>query len=247
MDFKLGKLQADLGVTAFENMFLDMYVEKADANALKFYLLVYKDIYNQGNIDKPKIMKKLKLSEDDYQNFINYWVGMGAFRESKDINGKTYIEVVSFRQMVYGDNTIKDNNEASLDIAGRKALMFENIESIIDRALTQADITRIHETLDEYGQDPELVSEAFRQAKEANNVDVKYVMGYMKSWRDKNIMTLNDLAEYNERAKLLRKRSPRNYTRKSAKVDKDPSNKSFAQKSREDRIKRMLEGGYNES
>lgn len=247
MDFKLGKLQADLGVTAFENMFLDMYVEKADGNALKFYLLVYKDIYNLGYVDKAKIMKKLKLSEEDFNESINYWIGMGAFRELKDIKGKTYLEVVSFRQMVYGDNTIKDSNQASLDIAGRKALMFENVESIIDRALTTADITRIHETLDEYGQDPELVTEAFRQAKQANNVDVKYVMGYMKSWRDKNIMTLNNLAEHKERAKLIRNNSPRKYTRNNKTIDQGSNDKSLAQKSREERIKRMLEGGHNES
>ncbi len=247
MDFKLGHLQADLGTTAFENMFLDMYVEKADGEALKFYLLAYKDLVNNGEIDKEKIQKKLKLTDETFDEAIKYWIGMGGFREKKDISGKTYIEIVSFRQMVYGDNSKPSTNEVNLDLAGAKAIMFENVEEIIDRALTPADMTRIHDTLDDYGQDPELVTEAFRQAKEGGNMDVKYVMGYLKTWRDQNIFSINDLKVKEERSKLVKRNSPRTYTKNNKPINSDNDGKTFAQKAREDRIKRMLEEGSDES
>ena len=123
--------------------------------------------------------------------------------------------------------------------------MFNRVGGIIQRQLTPRDIRRIHETLDEYKQDPELVTEAFRQAKEVNNVDVKYVMGFLKTWRDQSVFSLNDLKIKEERAKLSREKSPRKY--KSAKKvyrskNKDFDAKAFAQKAREERFRRILEG-----
>lgn len=241
MDFKIEKPIVDLGVTPFENMFLNMYVEKADGEFLKFYLLVYSDIYNLGYIEKEKIKRKLAYTEEKFQDAIKYWVDMGIFREKKDIKGQTYIEIVSFRQVVYGGVRETSANEVSFDMAGRKALMFENVEQVIGRALTQADITRIHETLDEYGQDPELVTEAFKQAKDAGNVDVKYVMGYLKSWRDQSIITINDLKMHEERRKLARSNTVRNYRKNNKPINQNQAAKSFAQKAREDRIRRMTE------
>lgn len=241
MDFKIEKPAVDLGVTPFENMFLNMYVEKADGEFLKFYLLVYSDIYNLGYIDKAKIKKKLGYSEKKYQEAVKYWIDMGIFREKKDIKGENYIEIISFRAVVYGAEAEATPNEVSFNIAGRKALMFENIEEVIGRALTPADMTRIHETLDEYGQDPELVTEAFKQAKEAGNVDVKYVMGYMKTWRDQSIMTVNDLRIHQERIKLTRSNTVRTYRKNNKPINPKPEAKSFAQQAREERIRRMLE------
>ena len=117
-------------------------------------------------------------------------------------------------------------------------MMFENIERIIARNLTPADITRIHETLGEYDQDPELVTEAFRQAREAGNVDVKYVMGYLKSWRDMGITSLNDLRMKEERDKLKKATRVRTYRRKS-----DPQmpseGMSITEKARQKRLQRL--------
>ena len=64
MEFKIESLKVDLGMTPFENMFLNMYVDKASGDALKFYLLVYKDIYNQGNVDLNKIQRQLDFSDE---------------------------------------------------------------------------------------------------------------------------------------------------------------------------------------
>lgn len=246
MEFKIESLKVDLGMTPFENMFLNMYVDKASGDALKFYLLVYKDIYNQGNVDLNKIQRQLDFSDEDIKKCIDYWISMGVFREKKSMNNQSYIEIVSFRQMYFGDDNENPINENSFDLSSRKQVMFENIINIINRALTPADITRIQETLEEYKQDPELVTEAFRQAKEVNNVDVKYVMGFLKTWRDQSVFSLNDLKIKEERAKLLREKSPRKY--KSAKKvyrskNRNSNEKSFAEKAREERFRRILEGG----
>lgn len=241
MEFKIENLKVDLGMTPFENMFLNMYVDKASGDALKFYLLVYKDIYNQGNVDLNKIQRQLDFSDEDIKKCIDYWISMGVFREKKSMNNQSYIEIVSFRQMYFGDDNENPINENSFDLSSRKQVMFENIINIINRALTPADITRIQETLEDYKQDPELVTEAFRQAKTSGNVDVKYVMGYLKTWRDQNIFTLNDLKTQEERQKLLRKNSPRQYKRSQSTNFSNDDYKSYAEKARAKRFKKMLE------
>lgn len=236
MNFKMQDVKLDLGTTAFENMFLNTYVQMADGDSLKVFLLVYKDIYNTGIVDSKKIQKQLSFTEEKFNECIEFWVNMGVFREKKDSTGQKYIEIISLRQMYYGDNS-KSDNEISYDIAGRKSIMFDNIERIIDRNLTTADITRIQETLADYKADPELVTEAFRQGKINGNMDVKYVLGYIKTWRDQGIFTLNDLKMREERQKLARKNSPRQY-RKKASTNDDA--KDYAKKAREERFKKML-------
>ena len=126
--------------------------------------------------------------------------------------------------------------------------MFDQVERIIQRVLTPQDIRRIQETLDEYKQDPELVTEAFRQAKEVNNVDVKYVMGFVKTWRDQNISNLNDLRMKEERDKLLRNKSPRQYRKRPRPASQNqPTNQaenseisSFIQRRKEERLNKIL-------
>ena len=236
MNFKMQDVKLDLGTTAFENMFLNTYVQMADGDSLKVFLLVYKDIYNTGIVDSKKIQKQLSFTEEKFNECIEFWVNMGVFREKKDSTGQKYIEIISLRQMYYGDNS-KSDNEISYDIAGRKSIMFDNIERIIDRNLTTADITRIQETLADYKADPELITEAFRQGKVNGNMDVKYVLGYIKTWRDQGIFTLNDLKMREERQKLARKNSPRQY-RKKASTNDDA--KDYAKKAREERFKKML-------
>lgn len=236
MNFKMQDVKLDLGTTAFENMFLNTYVQMADGDSLKVFLLVYKDIYNTGIVDSKKIQKQLSFTEEKFNECIEFWVNMGVFREKKDSTGQKYIEIISLRQMYYGDNS-KSDNEISYDIAGRKSIMFDNIERIIDRNLTTADITRIQETLADYKADPELVTEAFRQGKVNGNMDVKYVLGYIKTWRDQGIFTLNDLKMREERQKLARKNSPRQYRKKTSTND---DAKDYARKAREERFKKML-------
>lgn len=235
MNFKMQDVKLDLGMTAFENMFLNTYVQMADGDALKVFLLVYKDAYNTGLVDTKKIQKQLSFTEEKFNECIEFWINMGVFREKRDPSGENFIEIVSLRQMYYGDNS-KSTNEISFDKAGRKSIMFDNIERILDRSLTPADITRIQETLTDYDPDPELITEAFRQGKANGNMDVKYVLGYIKTWRDQGIFTLNDLKMREERQKLARKNSPRQY-RKKARGNDDVKN--YAQKAREERELRL--------
>ena len=238
MNFKMQEVTLDLGMTPFENMFLNTYMQMADGDALKVYLLIYKDTYNQGYADLEKIKKQLNFNDEKMNEAIDFWVNMGVFRRKNDSSANEFIEIISLRQMYFGDNT-SSNNEISFDKAGRKSIMFENIERIIERNLTPADITRIQETLEEYKSDPELVTEAFRKAKEAGNVDVKYVMGYIKTWRDQGIFTLNDLRINEERAKLKKMNSPRQYRKSNSNYANDQV-EDYAKKARERRFKKML-------
>lgn len=238
MNFEMQELKLDMGTTPFENMFLNTYLQMADGDAIKVYLLIYKEIYNNNTVDEGKIKRQLNLDDQRFLEAVNFWINMGIFREKKNADGKTYIEIVSLRQMYFGDSDQTPSNEINFDKAQRKSMMFENIERIIARNLTPADITRIHETLGEYDQDPELVTEAFRQAREAGNVDVKYVMGYLKSWRDMGITSLNDLRMKEERDKLKKATRVRTYRRKS-----DPQmpseGMSITEKARQKRLQRL--------
>lgn len=243
LKFQMQNTELDMGTTPFENMFLNTYVQMADGDSLKSFLLIYKDAIN-GGVDIEKIQRQLGFDDEKFKETIDYWVNMGLFRKKVANNGEEYIEIVSLRQAYFGKTSQvqMEENQRAIDRAERKSVMFESVERIINRKLTPNDITRIHETIDEYNSDPELVTEAFRQAKEVGNVDVKYVMGFLKTWRDQNIFSLNDLKIVEERRRLMRQRSPRQY-----KKNKRPSNPSqnsegsFAQKAREERLRRMEE------
>ncbi len=210
----------------------------ADGDAIKVYLLIYKEIYNNQTVDEAKIKRQLNFDDKRFEDAVNFWINMGIFREKKNSDGTNYIEIVSLRQMYFGESNETPSNEINFDKAQRKSIMFENIERIIARNLTPADITRIHETLGEYDQEPELVTEAFRQAREAGNVDVKYVMGYLKSWRDMGISSLNELRMKEERDKLKRANGVRTYRRKSD-SQKQNDGMSIAEKARRKRLERL--------
>ena len=232
------ELKLDMGTTPFENMFLNTYLQMADGDAIKVYLLIYKEIYNNKTVDEGKIKRQLNFDDQRFLDAVNFWINMGIFREKKAGDGSNYIEIVSLRQMYFGQSNESNANEINFDKAERKSIMFENVERIIARKLTPADITRIHETLGEYDQEPELVTEAFRQAKEAGNVDVKYVMGYLKTWRDMGISSLNELRMKEERDNLKKSSGVRTYRRKSdPQMPQDGS--SIAEKARRKRLQRL--------
>lgn len=243
MNFEMQELKLDMGTTPFENMFLNTYLQMADGDAIKVYLLIYKEIYNNKSVDTNKIKRQLNFDDERFENAVNFWINMGIFREKKSSDKKRYIEIVSLRQMYFGESEPDNSNEISFDKAQRKSIMFENIERIIERKLTPADITRIHETLGEYDQDPELVTEAFRQAREAGNVDVKYVMGYLKTWRDQGLNSLNDLRMKEERDKLKRSKSVRQYKRSGAKASSNEVGKSKADLARKRRLEKLRKSG----
>lgn len=238
MNFEMQELKLDMGTTPFENMFLNTYLQMADGDAIKVYLLIYKEIYNNQTVDEAKIKRQLNFDDKRFEDAVNFWINMGIFREKKNSDGSNYIEIVSLRQMYFGESNETPSNEINFDKAQRKSIMFENIERIIARNLTPADITRIHETLGEYDQEPELVTEAFRQAREAGNVDVKYVMGYLKTWRDMGISSLNELRMKEERDKLKRANGVRTYRRKSD-SQKQNDGMSIAEKARRKRLERL--------
>lgn len=238
MNFEMQELKLDMGTTPFENMFLNTYLQMADGDAIKVYLLIYKEIYNNQTVDEAKIKRQLNFDDKRFEDAVNFWINMGIFREKKNSDGSNYIEIVSLRQMYFGESNETPSNEINFDKAQRKSIMFENIERIIARNLTPADITRIHETLGEYDQEPELVTEAFRQAREAGNVDVKYVMGYLKSWRDMGISSLNELRMKEERDKLKRANGVRTYRRRSD-SQKPNDGMSIAEKARRKRLERL--------
>lgn len=242
MNFEMQELKLDMGTTPFENMFLNTYLQMADGDAIKVYLLIYKEIYNNNFVDIEKIKRQLNFDDEKFDQAVNFWINMGIFRQKKDSNGETFIEIVSLRQMYFGENNDTSTNEINFDKAQRKSMMFENVERIIERKLTPADITRIHETLGEYDQDPELVTEAFRQAREAGNVDVKYVMGYLKTWRDQGLNSLSDLRMKEERDKLRRANGVRTYRRKSepkTNTSQTSDGMSIAEKARRKRLERL--------
>ena len=72
-------------------------------------------------------------------------------------------------------------------------------------------------------------------------------MGFIKTWRDQNISSLNDLRMKEERDKLLRAKSPRQYRRKAnpksgrltPRSESDIS--SFIQRRKEERLNKILE------
>ena len=92
MNFEMQGLKLDMGTTPFENMFLNTYLQMADGDAIKVYLLIYKEIYNNQTVDEAKIKRQLNFDDKRFEDAVNFWINMGIFREKKNSTGENYIE-----------------------------------------------------------------------------------------------------------------------------------------------------------
>ena len=68
-------------------------------------------------------------------------------------------------------------------------------------------------------------------------------MGFIKTWRDQNIFSLNGLKIHQERQKLVRKKSPRQYKRSNKNISSNDDYSSYAEEARKKRFEKMIEEG----
>ena len=72
MNFEMQELKLDMGTTPFENMFLNTYLQMADGDAIKVYLLIYKEIYNNQTVDEAKIKRQLNFDDKRFEDAVNF-------------------------------------------------------------------------------------------------------------------------------------------------------------------------------
>lgn len=233
-----------MGSTPIENMFLNMYLPIAGGNELKVFLSIYKKAYENEDVDLEKIRKFLKMDKEDFYNSIDYWVNEGILKKIKNFDQEEYIEIKSLREAYFGKGEEETKSVGNnKDFSDRTYEMHTKIEQIIDRKLTPEDMIRIMETMDEFGSEPELIVEAFKDAKEkSGNVDPKYVMGFVKSWRDQGILTVKELNENKEKNLARRKSSPRKYYKNKSNIYISESKSSvLSRKESEELRKKRIE------
>ncbi|MDO4662000.1 MAG: DnaD domain protein [Tissierellia bacterium] len=245
MKVKIEKMKLDMGSTPIENMFINSFMRLLDELSLKVFLLMVKKANDTEDIDLYQMAGFFNVDKKSIEEAIETLRNYNLISIKKYNYGNEFYEINSLRQAYFGGETNETEETNNKDIIDRSMSMFNNIEDIIKRSLTPAEITRINETMDDINIAPELITEAFKQAKEKKgNVDPKYALAFAVSWRDKGIHSLKELKEY-ELSDNSYSKSPKKYTKKKTSTTKtnDESGDSITERFRKQRAERRKKQG----
>lgn len=209
----------DLGETAIENIFIDVYMPMANGTFVKVYLLAYKyalDSDLNTEVNNTTIAKNLNIPLSDVLSAWDFWESKEIIKKhfGEDEDDPNYtVEFISLRQL-YIDNNFKSNHgdrfdeqELSYTFTTKDLVeanqvplikdMFVSINQIINRPLVPNEKRVILEWFHSYNVDPPLVIKAFSYCKYKKNIkNVNYVGGVLRNWYDMNITTVDQLQEY---------------------------------------------------
>lgn len=179
--------------TPISNIFIDEYLPYADGNFVKVYIYGLKQALYNGNINSESMSKKLSLLETDIVKAWNYWQEKGLLKYTKNDNAIDvhFINLSSYnihsKSAFYTPDKIdlKMNNPLVKD-------MFDNIQKLLGKTLSQMEISMYISWLEEYLFSPEVVMLLIEYCKSKNKTDTRYLEKVALNWHNLNIKTIDD-------------------------------------------------------
>ncbi|GAB6085839.1 DnaD domain protein [Alkaliphilus crotonatoxidans] len=209
----------DLGDTAIENIFIDVYMPMANGTHVKVYLLAYKyalDPEKCTAVNNTTIAKNLNIPLEDVLSAWDFWESKEIIKKHHidDENDPNYtVEFINLKQL-YIDKNYKpqqatrvqeqsqDQGLSTKDLVEANQVplikeMFLDINKIINRPLVPNEKRIILEWFHSYNIDTALIVKAFSYCKHKKNIkSVNYVGGVIRNWYDQGITSLDQLQEY---------------------------------------------------
>lgn len=202
MGYKLEPLKKDLGETSIENIFINIYLPRADEIAIKVYLYAYSYAKNFKPLTDEIIASALNISLEDVNKAWIYWFKEGIVK--KEINPHTR-EIdycfLSLREVYLGITALYEYEEIEKPLnSGDFKKMFEQIEDIIGLELTISEINAIMDYITTTGQQKDLIVEGFKYSNRVSGKkNVHYVLGILRNWKINGINTIEDLKRESEK------------------------------------------------
>ena len=198
MEFKLDKLQFDLGDTPVENIFLNDYMPQADGDFVKVYLAGLQMALSGKEGDHKAIADRLNLLETDVLRAWDYWEGEGIIE--KIYEGESYgIRFLRLKELytkeVYAPQKTKSDFVRRLEDV-ELANLFSKVEYYMRRQVPYQQKLDIAAWREVYNMTPDMILEAFRYGtEEKNKRSIPYIEGILRNWADANVRTPEALEE----------------------------------------------------
>lgn len=212
MKYGLKMAKLDLGMTPYENIFLNNYLAIADGNSVKLYLYAYKKAYERVEINESfeEIGSHLGMSGDEVADAFGFWQEQGVV--DIDVDGEDFrCNFKSLRDLFLGFDPLKDSDsdeeikkdetQARLlsndeDTSLSNTQMYEQIEKVLGTSLLPGEIEKIHKLKEEFKQDRDLIVEGFSYCSTSQGKkNVNYVCTVLRNWAIDGIRTMEDLAK----------------------------------------------------
>lgn len=252
MKISLKKSKIQPGVTPIENLFLDIYLSKADEISLKLYLFLYKRIFGAYSTELTFniISDELNFSEIQIKNALKFWKNEGVLDYDIGDNGEIEnIEFYNFYALYSGTLSVDEDLKT---VIPEKPLIdtdvyVSKIENLIGLTLQPHEISKILDCIEETGQGWDLVYRAYLHADTFGKTkSTSYIIGILRAWkRDNNIVTQQELDNFLNRKDTRRKvgygRKLKKYIENKDILTEDEKNKKLAD-NKDDAISKILKG-----
>lgn len=252
MKISLKKSKIQPGVTPIENLFLDIYLSKADEISLKLYLFLYKRIFGSysNELTFDMISDELNFSEIQIKNALKFWKNEGVLDFYIGDGGE--IETVEFYNFyaLYSGTLSVDEDEKM--VIPEKPLIdtdfyVSKIENLIGLTLQPYEISKILDCIEETRQGWDLVYRAYLHADTLGKTkSTSYIIGILRGWkRDNNIVTQQDLDNFlnrkDSRKKIGYGKKLKKYIENKDMLTEDQKNKKLAD-DKGDAVSKILKG-----
>lgn len=247
MRYKTQPYQVDIGETPIENIFLNQYLQLADGNSLKVYLYAIKNAKDPNvnyDITDEKIAMELGLTVTEVKESWKFWLNEGIVtKEYDEETGEEILFFLSIREIVLGKiDRAEYNPEEERKMpenSNEISKMFDKIESVLSMELTPNELERILNHISDYGQEPDLIAEAFVFSGEKyGKQNINYVLGILRNWNMDGIKSMEDLKKARNEVKNRKKniKLKRNYYKPNSNINKGTNIKQSTNKKEENNI-----------
>lgn len=188
------------GVTPVPNLFIDNYMPSADGNFVKVYLTGLMEVHNYNSISGESLSKKLGLIESDIIKAFEYWESKGLLKTEKT-DDELSIEFLDLKELFDNKASTMSNEYSPEFICSRMTNsklkdMFESIERLLGRILSQKEISMYLSWIDDYTFSPEVIILLVEYCKSKNKMNLRYIEKVAMGWYDSNVVTLADVQKY---------------------------------------------------
>lgn len=167
--------------------FIENHMPQAHGEYVKVYLYAMAAAFKERKIDNEDIAKKLHILVTDVENAWKYWSESGLLTLNGDV-----IEFAGEREMV-AIREDKPPHVSSRDIAAALKLnpnmkdTISMVEQLLNKPLSQREITTIFNFMDWYGMDGNLILMLFEYCISMDKKNFAYIEKVAQSWSKEGI------------------------------------------------------------
>lgn len=188
-----------------ENIFINEYMTTAPGDYVKVF--IFAQMYAEFGLEMTDqvMARQLGLSEKKISEAWNYWEDKGAVKRhylhpSDDMNYT--VEFLNLKELMYGKSVTaavgeEQETQKSKNVFGSDLIkdMFSEIEKMMARTLSSAEITNILSWVTDEGVPPEIIMLGFTYCLEKNKTSIKYIEKVIHEWVREGLTTVDQVSE----------------------------------------------------